>query len=164
MKIILNNWSKIIFILSVFAISNALIAQYLFNLLPCKMCLYQRYPYYFIIFILIFFYFLNKNRSIWLFIYIEVAIFYGIFYSFWHVGIEKKFLQGPSECSTTLSISNSLEDTKKNILEQDIVNCEEVSWFIFGMSAATINFLFLVALLFFNTIFIYRLVYERKKN
>ena len=55
MNYIIRYWAIVVFILSAIAISSALIAEYVFNLLPCKMCLYQRYPYYFIISIFILF-------------------------------------------------------------------------------------------------------------
>ena len=51
MKKIKNNWTVIVFIISFLAISSAITAEFFFEILPCKMCLYQRYPYYFIIFV-----------------------------------------------------------------------------------------------------------------
>jgi len=164
MKIIIKNWVKVIFILSLIAILSALIAEYVFNLIPCKMCLYQRHPYYFIIGILIIFFFLKKTNSIWLYILVELAILYGIFYSAWHVGIEQNLLKGPSGCSATLNNVGSIENLKEQISNQDIVNCSDISWIIFGLSAATINLLLLILLLFFNTLFIYKALYDKEKN
>ena len=57
MKFILKNWVALLFILSLVAIISALIAEYFFDLAPCKMCLKQRYPYYTIILLTLFFYF-----------------------------------------------------------------------------------------------------------
>ena len=53
---IINNWLNILFILSIIAITSALIAEFFYDLAPCKMCLKQRYPYYAIIFLVILFY------------------------------------------------------------------------------------------------------------
>ena len=62
MNYIIKYWGLIDFSLfCVTAISIALIAEYIFNILPCKMCLYQRYPYYFIISILDYFLSFEKN-------------------------------------------------------------------------------------------------------
>ena len=64
MNIIYRNWGVIVFAISIIAIFIALIAEYFYNLLPCKMCLYQRYPYYSIIIIYPIFLFLKKGKKI----------------------------------------------------------------------------------------------------
>ena len=163
MNLILKNWLGIFFILSVFAISSALIAEYFFNLAPCKMCLKQRHTYYVIIPLISIFYFLNQKNNIWLHILNEVAILYGLVYALWHVGIEQKILPGPTSCSGILSKTNSLQNLKEQISNQAIVNCSDVSWSILGLSAASINSLLLLFILTFNTIFIVNNFYEAKK-
>ena len=112
MNYIIRCWGVIIFFLCVAAISSALIAEYIFNILPCPMCLNQRYPYYFIISIFIIFYFAKKMPNIWFYILTELAVLYGLFYSVWHVGIEQNFLTGPSTCSGKLEKVNSAIDLK----------------------------------------------------
>ena len=87
MKFILRNWMAIILILSSGALISAHIAEHFFNLPPCQMCLKQRYPYYAIILIIIFFVLLRQTKNILLFILNEFAILYGLFYAIWHVGI-----------------------------------------------------------------------------
>tara|TARA_Y100000590_G_scaffold391145_1_gene467538 strand:+ start:612 stop:1109 length:498 start_codon:yes stop_codon:yes gene_type:complete len=154
MNYIIKNWKFIIFILSIIAILSALITEYVFNILPCKMCLNQRYPYYFIIILFILFYFLKNISNIWFFILTEIAILYGLFYSIWHVGIEQKLLIGPSDCSANIELADSTDKLKEQIINQAIVNCSEISWTILGLSAATINSFLLIFLLFFNTIII----------
>jgi len=161
---ILKNWHKIIFVLSVLAITFALTAEYFFNLIPCKMCLHQRYPYYFIIIVLIIFYFLKTKPILFTYPLIQIAIIYGLFYSIWHVGIEQNILQAPAECSSTLDISNSTEDLKQQLSNQEIVNCSDVGWSIIGLSAATWNSFLLLFFLFFNSIYIYKTYYEKKKK
>ena len=66
-----------------------IILEFIFNFLPCKMCVQQRYPYYFIIIIFILFYLFNKKINLLFNILTEFAIIYGLFYSVWHVGIEQ---------------------------------------------------------------------------
>ena len=43
MKIIKEFWPILVLIISCFTISIAWIAEYFFDILPCQMCLYQRY-------------------------------------------------------------------------------------------------------------------------
>ena len=164
MKIIYQNWTRLIFLLSLIAVSSALIAEIIFNLAPCKMCLYQRNPYYFIIGIILFFYFLKKIESIWLYLFIEIAILYGIFYSAWHVGIEQNIFKGPSGCSSILNEASSTKDLKDQILNQDIISCSEISWTMLGLSAATINLILMIFFIYFNTIYIYRKLYGQEKK
>ena len=164
MSYFIRFWAVTVFILSIIAISSALIAEYVFNLLPCKMCLYQRYPYYFIISIFILFYFFRKTSSVWFYILTELAIIFGLFYSIWHVGIEQKLLPGPYSCSESLNEVGTIEKLKEQIVNQAIINCNDISWSMLGLSAATINTILLIVFLLFNTAFIIKVSYGKEKN
>ena len=161
---IFNNWLNILFVLSIIAITSAFIAEFFFDLAPCKMCLKQRHSYYAIIFLVILFYIFRHTKNIWLFIFSQIALLYGFFYAVWHVGIEQKILPGPASCSGILSQTNSIQNLKQQITNQAIINCSEITWAVFGLSAATLNALLLLFLLFFNTIFIVQYFYDAKKN
>lgn len=163
MKFILKRWVALLLILSLIATISALIAEYLFDLAPCKMCLKQRYPYYAIIILILFFYFFRQIKNILLFILSELAILYGLFYSIWHVGIEQKVLPGPASCSGILSKTNSIQNLKEQINNQSIVNCTDISWTILSLSAATINSILLLLILIFNSIYILQNFYGQKK-
>jgi len=164
MKILFKHWGLVFFILSILPISIALIAEYYYNLIPCKLCLNQRYPYYFIIILFSFFYLIRETNNIWLYLISKIAILYGLFYSIWHVGVENKVLKEPSSCSETLSDALSIESLKNQIINKPIVNCSEVSWSIFGFSAATINTILLIIILIINTIFVIKLFNEKNKE
>jgi len=164
MNYIMRYWGIVLFILCVVAISSALIAEYFFHILPCKMCLNQRYPYYFIISIFIIFYFINKKTNIWLYILIELAVLYGLFYSVWHIGIEQNLLTGPSSCAGRLEEANSVSDLKEQILNQTIINCNEIRWSMLGLSAATLNSILLSLLLLFNSIYIFKIYADKEKK
>ena len=162
MKVIQNYWFVIILIISLIAISSALIAEYIFYLMPCKMCLYQRHTYYFIVLLIIIFYFFKRINPIWIYFLSEIAFLYGIFFTIWHIGIEQKLLSGPEGCSASISNSTSTEDLKQQILNNEVVSCDEIIWTIFGLSAATINLILLILILFFNSFFIYKYFYAKK--
>ena len=164
MRIIKNNWILIVFLISFFAIGSALTAEYFFKIFPCKMCLYQRYPYYFIMIISLIFFFIKKFFYIWHLLLIECALCYGIFYATWHIGIEQKVLPGLSGCTTSFDNTNSLIELKNQILNQVLIACDEISWTILGLSAATINALVLLFLLIFNTIFLIQYFYDKEKK
>ena len=156
-------WFWVIGILSMAAISSALIAEYIFYLEPCSMCLKQRHPYYFILAIFILFGMILPLRRIWFYLGVQLACIYGLFYSIWHVGIEKKILPGPTSCSGELNFSNSAENLKEQIMAKAVINCEDVIWSFIGVSAATINTLLLLLIFIVNAIYLKK-YYASKKN
>ena len=156
-------WFWIIGILSMTAISSAIIAEYIFYLEPCSMCLKQRHPYYFILIIFIFFLVIHKFPRIWFYLGTQLASVYGLFYSIWHVGIEQKILSGPDSCSGSLNTSESVENLKEQIIGKAVINCEDVVWSFFGISAASINTFLLLLIFILNAIYIQK-HYASKKN
>jgi len=101
------------------------------------------------------FYFKNLNK-IWLYLVIQFASVYGLFYSIWHLGVENKILKGPSGCSAMLTNSENTSDLKAQILSKQVISCDEVIWSFFGISAASINTLVLLAIFMFNAIYLYK--------
>tara|TARA_Y100000996_G_scaffold258814_1_gene203778 strand:- start:264 stop:761 length:498 start_codon:yes stop_codon:yes gene_type:complete len=155
-------WFWIVSILSLVAIIAALIAEQIFNLEPCSMCLKQRHPYYFIIITFIIFALLKWQKKIWFYVGVQLASIYGLFYAFWHVGIENKILPGPSECSAELKLSNNVSELKDQIMSKPVISCEEVIWSFFGISAATINTFIVLAIFIINAIYLYKLYGSKK--
>tara|TARA_Y100001970_G_scaffold179726_1_gene218814 strand:+ start:642 stop:1136 length:495 start_codon:yes stop_codon:yes gene_type:complete len=160
---IIRNWFHIVSFISILAISTALIAEFVFDIKPCSMCLKQRYPYYFIILIYILFQFLPKLSQVLFFLIIQFSAIYGLFYSIWHVGIEQKIFESPPSCAGDLSISDSTKEIKEQIMSTNVINCEDVVWAIFGMSAATINTIILILIFLLNAIYMWKF-YETKKT
>ena len=94
---------------------------------------------------------------------VQISSAYGAFYAIWHVGIENKILSGPSECSNGLQLSKNVSELKDQIISKPIVNCEEVLWSFFGISAASINSIILLLIFVFNAIYIFQ-NYASKKT
>ena len=159
-----NNWFWILGIISLISISAALIAEFAFNLEPCSMCLKQRHPYYFIILIFIISIFFQWQQKIWFYIGVQISSLYGAFYAIWHVGIENNILSGPTECSAGLEKSNNVSSLKDQILSKPVINCDEIVWSFFGVSAASINSLILLLIFIFNAIYIFQNYASKKKK
>jgi len=160
---ILKHWNYILLFVSSISILSALIAEYFFNLQPCELCLKQRQPYYFIIVFIIINFLIPISKKIFIFLLIQLSSLYGLFYAVWHVGVENKFLQGPSGCSAGLNMSSNTVDLKEQILSKQVINCDEVVWSIFGLSAASINTVILLVIFILNAIYIYN-YYDTKKK
>ena len=152
---ILKYWNYILFLISLVSILSALIAEYLFNLQPCELCLKQRHPYYFIIGLIIINFFIPISYKIYLFLLIQLSSLYGLFYAVWHVGVENKFLNGPSGCTAGLDMSSNTIDLKEQILSKQVISCDEVVWSLFGLSAASINAIILLVIFILNANYIY---------
>ena len=155
-------WFYLVTLFSVVALASALIAEYYFDLQPCAMCLKQREPYYIIIAGFILIMILKWQDKIWFYVGVQIVSIYGLFYSLWHVGIENKILAGPSSCSGGLNISTNTSSLKEQIISKAVINCEEVAWSIFGLSAATMNSLLLFLIFIINAIYIFN-IYDSKK-
>ena len=157
-------WFYIVSFLSIAALGSAYIAEFYFDLAPCEMCLKQREPYYVIILGFILITILKWQHRIWFYLGIQIMSIYGLFYSIWHVGIENSFLSGPAGCSSGLNITNNASNLKEQILSKPVINCEDVAWSILGLSAATINSLFLFLIFIINTIYIINNYAQKKIN
>ncbi|MDA9749064.1 disulfide bond formation protein B [Pelagibacteraceae bacterium] len=161
---IFKHWNILIFIVSLISIITALIAEFVFNLQPCELCLKQRHPYYFMILISAFIFFIPFSLKIFGYFLIQISSIYGLFYSIWHVGVENNLLSGPSGCSAGLSIAENIDNLKEQILSKQVINCEEVIWSFFGISAASINTLVLLFIFLINAIYIYKNYGQKKEK
>tara|TARA_B100000575_G_scaffold188915_1_gene152194 strand:+ start:66 stop:554 length:489 start_codon:yes stop_codon:yes gene_type:complete len=161
---ILRYWHHLLIIISVIAITSALIAEYVFNLQPCELCLKQRHPYYLIVVVSLIIFFIPVFQRLFSYILIQLAAIYGIFYSIWHVGVENKLLKGPSGCTAGLSKSLSAADLKEQILSKQVISCDEVIWSFFGISAASLNTIILLFIFVMNGLYIYKIYVKKEKK
>ena len=160
---IFKNWYILILLISLISISTAFVAEFIFYLEPCKLCLKQRHPYYFMIFISILITFVPVSYKLLGYLLIQLSTIYGLFYAIWHVGVENNLLSGPSGCSAGLEISENISNLKEQILSKQIISCDEVIWSFFGISAASINTIVLLFIFIINAIYIY-IHYGQKKE
>ncbi len=138
-----NFFYPIIIIISFFIILSALYIEHILSIPACRLCLYQRIPYLLSIIICFFGYFF-PNYKIWLNLLI-ITFLCSVIISGYHLGIENNVFAEFSGCtSENLSIVD-----KKELLENlnnFLPNCKDVNFRIFGLSLATINFVFSIAL------------------
>ena len=142
--------SNNIFLIVIFAvisltIISALIIQYWLGHEPCKLCLYQRIPYFLAILLIIKIFFFKKYEKITLLI-LTLIFVSSTALAFYHFGIEQGFFSESLACtapdlSKTLSKEQLLEQLKQNN-----ISCKDVSFRILGLSLATINTIFSLVL------------------
>ena len=140
-------------------IISALIIQYWLGHEPCKLCLYERIPYFLSMLLIIKIIFIKKYEKITLLILFLVFMSSTVL-AFYHFGIEQGFFKESLVC-TAGNLSETL--TKEEILKQlnqNGISCKDVSFRIFGFSLAEINTIFSISL---SAIFI-RLFINYEKN
>ncbi len=138
-----QNSLLIALLMSVATLSIVLISQYGFNLNPCVLCVYQRWPYVAVIIIVLLSYGLRNRFPASRFkvlCALAFAITAGI--AAFHVGVEQHWWQGTSSCSADVAKVTSLSELKAQIMAAPITKCDEVAWQMFGISMAGFNFIF----------------------
>tara|TARA_Y100000590_G_scaffold469701_1_gene659178 strand:+ start:5714 stop:6193 length:480 start_codon:yes stop_codon:yes gene_type:complete len=156
MIILRNYWILIIFIIALIAIAVALIAENFFDMLPCEMCLYQRYTYYILIILSMIFLLLKKYNSQTFYLLAELILIIGLIISLWHFGIENSWLQGPSGCSSSIANMSGISELRQQILNAPIINCNEINWSVLGISITVYNAILQFVLLSINTIYLFK--------
>ena len=112
--------------------------EYIGGFFPCKLCYWQRYPHFFNV-LLVLFYFLVQMRI--LIFFGTASMFTSTILAVYHVGVEKKYWQGPNSC-TNLSIDGLTTDQLiDQIMSAPIVRCDEIVWEFIGISMAGWNVL-----------------------
>ena len=140
-------------------IISALIIQYWLGHEPCKLCLYERIPYFLSMLLIIKIIFIKKYERVTLLILFLVFMSSAVL-AFYHFGIEQGFFSESLACTTgDLSKTLSKEELMQQ-LKQNSISCKDVSFRILGLSLAAINTIFSLVL---SVIFI-RLFMNYEKN
>ena len=134
-----NIFLIVIFTITSLAVTSALIIQYWLGHEPCKLCLYERIPYFLSILLLIKILLFKKYEKIILFILFLIFIASTVL-AFYHFGIEQGFFNESFVCKAgDLSGTLSKEQLLEQLNKYNIISCKDVSFRVLGLSLATIN-------------------------
>ena len=159
----LKSEKNLILVVILFSVSlvliSAFVIEYGFGHQPCKLCLYERIPYFLSILLIIKIFFIKKYERVTLLILFLVFMGSAVL-AFYHFGIEQGYFSESLTCTTgdlskTLSKEELLEQLKQNN-----ISCKDISFRILGLSLAAINTIFSLVL---GVIFI-RLFMNYEKN
>jgi len=132
---------KILFSILVFislVLVSAFIIEYILEHQPCKLCLYERIPYFLSILLIAKILLVEGHEKITLLIISLVFVISSIL-AFYHFGIEQGFFKESLIC-TAENLSNTL--TKEELLKEltkNSIGCKNVGFKILGFSLASIN-------------------------
>ena len=128
-----------------FVLFLAFIIQYGLDHQPCKLCVYERIPYFLSALLIIKMLLVNKNEKITSLI-ISLTFFIGFLLSFYHFGIEQGFFRESFACTADVDKTLTKEDLLEELKNNNIISCKDVSFRILGLSLATINTIFSLGL------------------
>ena len=139
------------------ALISAYFIQYSLGYQPCKLCIYERFPYIVSIILLIAILLNPKYQKITLLI-LSIVFLCSVFLSFYHFGIEQGFFIESFVCESKNVLKSLSKEQLLEQLKQNNVSCKDVSFTILGLSLATINIVlsFILSLVFLILFINYR--------
>ena len=140
-------------------IISAFIIQYWLGHEPCKLCLYERIPYFLSMLLIIKVLFIKKYEKI-TFLILSLVFIGSAALAFYHFGIEQGFFSESLACTTGDLLKTLSKEELLQQLKQNNISCKDVSFRILGLSLAAINTIFSHVL---SAIFI-RLFMNYEKN
>ena len=139
----------LLILLSVFCLMSAYFVEYIMQLKPCSLCVYQRFPYLILIVISLITV-AEKNYKKYN-KYLIVTLIIAIIIAGYHMGVEKGVFELSSLCKPLISVTNdiSISDFTKILYNQDIVMCNKPALVIFNLSMTEWNLLLNLIILIF---------------
>ncbi len=137
----------LLILLSGFCLMSAYFVEYVMQLKPCSLCVYQRFPYLILIVISLIAV-AEKNYKKYN-KYLIVTLIIAIIIAGYHMGVEKGVFELSSLCKPLISVTNdiSISDFTKILYNQDIVMCNKPALVIFNLSMTEWNLLLNLTLL-----------------
>ena len=108
---------------------------------PCKLCLYERIPYFLSVLLIIKIFFIRIYERETLLI-LSLVFIISTCLAFYHFGIEQGFFKESLACAAENLSENITKEELLAQLSQNIISCKNVSFKIFGFSLAAINTIF----------------------
>ncbi len=142
LRLWVRNAPAFILAASVIVLGSAMASQYWGGLTPCKLCIWQRWPYVATIVLSILavtlFCRAGARRVLTGLCAIAFAIGGGI--AVYHTGVEQGWFPGPTSCSGDATMAaQTIEELRRLLLAQPVARCDEIQWSLLGISMAGYN-------------------------
>ena len=145
----INLFNKILAIIVFASVLFSFFLEFFLNLIPCKLCLYQRYLWLFLLLACT----INlkqSSKSRYIEIIITITLCAIITLSFYHSGIEFGFFNNIISCTSENNETvNSIEELDFLIRNTKNMDCAFPKFKIFNLSLSNLSFLFSTSLLLF---------------
>lgn len=122
---------------SVAALCMAYIAQYVFGLVPCKLCLFERVPYFVALIPAL----VTACKGYRISFFVTIACYTGgILLSVYHAGLEYGWFSEFFQCTGSSGVGTSFADIKSSLLKEGpVVSCKVPSLVFLGLSLSGWN-------------------------
>lgn len=118
-------------------LGGALAFEYIGGLVPCEMCMWQRWA---LASALVLATLGLLLRARWLMALGALAVLVGAAIAGFHAGVEQKWWEGITACAAS-PIGGSTADVIGAVLTAPIVRCDAIPWSMLGLSMAGWNFM-----------------------
>lgn len=142
-----NNSSIIFLLSSAVALIFAYVLEYFFSMIPCKLCIYEQVVYY-VTGLLAVAYMFKDNKILIYTMFFSYLI--GVIISFYHVGLELHIFHDVLGCTEQASGNVSIEELRNNLLNPNYSPSCDRPHYVFGVSLATWNLIYLIVALFLS--------------
>ena len=119
---------------------GALLFQHVGGLVPCNLCLWQRWPHIIIIVLVTLTPIVKFHRVILSAILMTATV--SLMLAIYHSGVEWKLWGGVKDCAVSLGNLFDLKNQTDALLSTPIARCDEVAWSFLGLSMAGWNAIF----------------------
>ena len=114
-------------------------SQFVFGLMPCELCQWQRAVYALVIVLCVLGLAVPRRRRL-LVVAVGLAFLGGAGLAGYHAAVEKGWVQGPTACTSQPHGENdSLDDFRRRIEGAPIVACDQPQWQFHGVTLAGLN-------------------------
>jgi disulfide bond formation protein DsbB len=137
---------------SLAALAVALASQYWGGLLPCQLCLWQRWAYGGVIGLALLSLALPQRLKPAGAGLTALAVFAVAGIALFHVGVEQHWWKGLASCTGTVNTNQSLTDLENQLMATPVIPCDRPAWTMFGVSMAGYNFAYATALGLFGLV------------
>ena len=129
-----------VLVVSAAVLGTALLSQYWGGLMPCELCLLQRWPWAAAIVISLIVLLAGERAGLaWVALVFAIVFAVSVVLAFYHVGVEQHWFAGPAACTANAGAAMTVEDMKRQILGTAPVLCDRPAWTLFGISMAGFN-------------------------
>ena len=119
-------------------LAGAYVSQYGFDLYPCEMCWWQRWPHFAAV-AFAFLSFFAPPKRLWVALAAGGILTSGLIGLF-HAGVEYGWWEGVTSCAAIPQTGEG-QSALDAIMNAPIVRCDEAAWTLLGISLAGYNFL-----------------------
>ena len=133
--------STALILIAAITLGGAYAAEYIYNLEPCTLCLYQRIPFALIGFLGVIGYIFDSDKSkIFIAVLASLIFFAGSGVATYHVGVEQHWWASTTICGEGAPEQElSMKKFQALLQKKPAVACDDLTWSFVGVSMATFN-------------------------